>query len=194
VTAAGCAVAFSLQGTQAAFVATTVNGNNTFTAGSVRLTDNDSGSVMFAVGPLAQTTSGSRCIDVTSSGTLANEVRLRAVVSETDGAVPADGALLDDNLNMKVEIGAGGTFTDCSSFVPATTGSVVYDAPLAGMRAFTTFALGKPLGAGGTAAWLPSISAPETRSFRFTYSLTNAPDTVQGDGAGVTFTWEAQNT
>jgi hypothetical protein len=193
VTAAGCAVAFSLQGTQAAFTATTSNAGNTFTAGSVRLSDNDSGTAMFQVGTLAHLDSGSKCINVTSAGTLANTVKLYATVTESDGAVPTDGALLDDHLNITVEIGTGGTFASCTGFVPTPGGqSVIYNGTLADMAAFTSFANGKALGPAG-AAWSPSTSAPETRAFKFTYTLPDtAPQTVQGDGAGATFTWEAQ--
>jgi hypothetical protein len=197
VTAAGCAVAFSLHGTQAAFTATT-GSVGTFNAGSVRITDDDNGVALFNVGPLAQNQSGTKCIAVTYAGSLtANEVRLHVGVTETDGATPAvpANALLDSYLTITVEYDTDtdGTFAGgCGDFVSEGT---VYSGTLAAMAtAHSSFTNGRPLGsANGASPWTPATNA--VRVFKFTYQLDNeAPDSVQGDGAVATFTWEARST
>jgi hypothetical protein len=195
ITAAGCAVAFSLQGTQAAFTATTSSVGN-FTAGSVRITDDDNGVAMFTATAIPQNGSASKCIAVTYAGTLSNEVRLRVGVTETDGATPAvpANALLDSYLTVTVEYDTvtDGTFAGCGDFASEGT---IYSGTLAAMAtAHSTFANGRPLGsANGATAWTPATNA--VRVFRFTYHLdAAAPDSVQGDSAVATFTWEAQST
>jgi hypothetical protein len=196
ITAAGCAVAFSLQGTQAAFTATTSSVGN-FTAGSVRITDDDNGVAMFTATAIPQNGSASTCIAVTYAGTLTNnEVRLRVGVTETDGATPAvpANALLDSYLTVTVEYDTvtTGTFAGCGDF---DSEGQIYSGTLAAMAtAHSTFANGRPLGsANGATPWTPATNA--VRVFKFTYQLDPAaPDSVQGDSAVATFTWEAQST
>lgn len=194
VTAIGCAVALSLQGTQAAFTATTSTVGD-FTAGSVTIRDDDSAAAMFDVQALEPGQNDRKCLIVTYEGDLANEVRLRASLTETDGGspvVPAN-ALLDSHLNVLIEYDTVTTanFANCGDF---TSEGTLFNDTLANLVAtHTTFANGKTLGTAAGAAWTPVTN--ETRVFMITYTLSaTAPDTVQGDRAVATFTWEAQNT
>jgi hypothetical protein len=191
VTAAGCAVALSFQGTQAAFTATTSSVGN-FSAGTVTITDDDSAAALFTATGLKPGATDSKCIAVTYTGSLANEVRLYTAVTEADGA--ADGALLDSHLTVTVEYDTvtTGAFSGCGDFVSEGT---IYTGTLAAMAAaHSNFGNGRALGsANGATAWTPATN--NKRVFRITYLLaTNAPDTVQGDSAQATFTWEAQST
>ena len=189
VTAAGCAVAFSLQGTQAAFTATTTS-IGTFTAGSVKLSDNDvTNDVLLNVGPLAQGASGEKCITVTYEGTLASNIRLHVAVAETDGG--SDGMLLDTHLDIKVDYGTAGAWANCAGFSAV---SRVYSGSLADMRTTALdFDTAKKLGTAGTADWTPAPPTDMVRVFKFTYKLADeAPNTVQGDTAVATFTWRAE--
>jgi hypothetical protein len=194
VTAAGCAVAFSLQGTQAAFTATT-SSVGTFSAGTVTITDDDSAAALFTATGLKPGDTASKCIAVTYTGSLANQVRLHVGVTETDGGGGAVvNAVLDDHLTVAVDYDAStnGTFADCGDF--ASDGSIFTGTLGAMATAHSNYGNGRPLGsANGATAWTPATNA--VRVFRITYTLaSNAPDTVQGDTAVATFTWEAQNT
>src|SRR5690606_26071227 len=60
----------------AAFTATTENGTNTWQAGSISLSDDDSGSAMFNATGLTPASTGSRCIVVSYTGTVPASVSL----------------------------------------------------------------------------------------------------------------------
>jgi hypothetical protein len=48
--------------------------------------------------------------------------------------------------------------------------------------------------ANGLGTWAPTGTAPETRTFQFTYTVDAAtPNTSQGGTAAIGFTWESQN-
>src|SRR4051794_9534286 len=64
------------QSSYSAFSATTASPTNNWTAGSVALADDDSNSAMFNAGNLKPGSTGSKCIVVTSSGSLASTVKL----------------------------------------------------------------------------------------------------------------------
>jgi len=191
VTAAGLAVAGSLQGTQAAFTATTSSAG-TFTAGTVVLSDDDSGSALFSATTLSPGDTDSKCIKVTYTGNLANEVRLHVAVTETDAGGVAANALLDSNLNVTIEYDTTttGAFAGCGDFASEGT---LYNGTLFDLDAsHYDWTSGAKLGAAGT-AWTPATNV--ARVFKITYTLASAaPDSVQGDSAVGTFTWEAQST
>ncbi len=162
-----------LRTTSAAFTDTTDNASNSWDAGSVTLTDNDSGSALFSATGLVPGDSSTGCIEVTYGGslTLSTAADLYAAVTET--TVGGNG--LGDDLDVVVERGAA---TDtCALMVTPTT---VYSGTLA---AFNT--LGSPLATG----WTPG-SGDTMRPFKFTVTLGNdTANDAQGEGADATFTW-----
>lgn len=176
----GLAVAVLLvwQSSYAAFSATTTNGTNNWAAGSVALSDNDTGTALFNPSGLVPGSTGARCIAVTSTGSLPATVELYgAGLATTNG--------LSSYLDIVVTQGTG-TAADCSDFTPLGVGSGVYTGTLAAFTA-TTFA-------GGYGDWAPTGSGSETRAFKFTYTLNaSAPNTTQSGTASIGFTWEAQN-
>ena len=70
------AAAVGVPGTFSAFSGTTTDAGNTFAAGSVTLTDNDSSTAMFSMAGLKPGDSDTACIKVTSTGTLPSLVRM----------------------------------------------------------------------------------------------------------------------
>ncbi len=159
---------------RAAFSDTTANAANSWAAGTVIITDDDSGSAMFSVSDMTPGQTVTNCIVVTYSGSL----------------VPADvkiygstgGTGLDAYLNTTVEIGTGGSFGNCTGF---TTTSTLYSGTLASFAStYTNWAT-------GLAAWSPA-STPDSRTFKFTVTLQDN-NAAQGLDATGTFTWEAQN-
>ena len=177
----GLAVAVALvwQSSYAAFTATTDNGVNNWAAGTVAISDNDSNVVLFNATGLRPGDSATRCIEVTKTGSLASAVKLYGSgLGTTNG--------LSTHLNISVDQGTGAVSSgSCTNFSALGTGASVYSGTLAGFTA-TNFA-------GGYGNWAPP-SGSESRTFRFTYTLSSsAPNSTQGGTANVTFVWEAQN-
>ena len=175
--------ALVLQGSSAAFSATTANPGNTWAAGQVTLTDDDggtsptTGTAMFTASKLKPGSTGTKCIVVTSTSDVAAGLKVYSTGVTTTNA-------LSTHLNLTVEQGTGGTFGSCTGFTSAST---AFTGTLAG---FGTAATGFANGVGATAL---TGTPPETRSYRFTYTLdAAAPNTVQNGTAAATFVWEAQ--
>lgn len=175
VVAAGLIVSTS---SYAAFSSTTSNEGSSWTAGSVQLTDDDAGRALFSVPNAKPGDSGTNCIAVTSTGSLASDVRLYAADARTTAG-------LSDQLVLTVEQGTGGGYGTCAGFAAQST---VFDGRLSGFTgAHSSFAT-------GAATWSPTGTASETRTFRITWKLADdAPNSAQGGTATTSFVWEAQN-
>jgi hypothetical protein len=180
---AGVAASTSLiwQASYSAFSATTANPTSNWTAGTVALSDDDANTAMFTATALKPGSTGTKCIAVTSTGSLASTVKLYGTGAATTNA-------LSSSLNVSIVQGTGATSASCTGFTPLGTGSSVYSGTLAGFgTAATSFAT-------GLGTWAPTGTASETRVFQFTYTLdAAAPNTAQGGTASIGFTWEAQN-
>jgi hypothetical protein len=158
----------------AAFSATTSNTGNTWTAGTVSLTDDDSNTAMFTATGLKPNATAAKCITVTYTGNLASSVKLYAT-SYT--------GTLGTYLNLTVEQGTGGSYSSCTGF---TTGSTLYSGTLAG------FAGAKVDFSTGVGSFAPSTNG-STAVYRFTYTVQDT-NSAQGLSSTCGFTWEAQNT
>lgn len=170
------------QASQAAFSAQTGVTGNTFSVGSVSISNERSGAVIFTGGTtnMAPGAGGSQCVRVTYTGTLASEVRMYASAYTDTG--------LGSYLRLTVEEGDGGTYADCSAFT--RTAYLVNDQLVAsvfnpgGTPAHRDWADGL----GG--AWQPS-SNPSSKTYRVSYSLPASTSGGQGTNVVVTLTWEA---
>lgn len=169
-------------GSYSAFSATTSNPTNNWTTGSVILSDDDGsnsgpGVAMFTASNLKPGSTGTKCIAVTSTGTLASAVKLYATAAAT--------GTLGSYVQLSVEQGTGGGYSSCTGFTSAST---LYTGTVSGFAsAYTGYS-------NGIATWSPTGSGSESRVFRFTYTIDSAtPNTLQSATAGLGFTWEAQN-
>lgn len=162
---------------RAAFTATTVNNGNSVSAGTVTLSDDDSGTAMFSISEITPSNTYTKCIVVTYTGTTPTQ----PVKLYRSGAVTGTG--LDQYLDMTVDVGTGGSSTSCTGF---TSTSTLYTGTLQSFMG-TYLAYGSGLSSG----WTPSGS-PQSRTFRFSLAVqdTNA---TQGKNVGFGFTWEAQS-
>ncbi len=166
------------QSSYSAFSATTSNPTNNWAAGTVALADDDSNTAMFTAPALKPGSTGTKCIAVTSTGSLAATVKLYGTSFSTTNN-------LANHLNLKVEEGTGATTSSCAGFTGAST---AFDGTLA------SFGSTKTTFTSGVGTWAPNGSGSETKSYRLTYTLSgSAPDTVQGGTAAIGFTWESQN-
>jgi hypothetical protein len=180
--ATGVVAVASGQATFAAFSVTTQNTNNSYLAGTVALSDNDAGTVMWDVANQLPTSAAVvRCIRVTYTGSLPAGVRLYTMTASSP---------LDQYLNVTVEKGSmpvATVFPNCTGFVSEAT-----IAPAGTLQAFKTartgWANGLPAFPGTQTAWNNGNSLV----YRFTIQLQNVL-AAQGLTGLLGFTWETQN-
>lgn len=168
-----------------AFSSTTDNSGNSFAAGTVLVSDNDSGTAMLSLSGAKPGDSDTSCIKLTYTGTLDSTVRLYASVS---------GALAP-YLTLTVTRGteAAPSFDSCASFTPDATSyigsgaGVIYSGLLSAFPATYAAGLVDPLAA-SPETW----STSESHSYRFVVSLNN-DEAAQALSGSASFTWEARN-
>ena len=161
-------------GSRSAFSDTTDNTGNSWTAGSVIITDDDAAAAMFNATAMAPGDSATNCIVVTYSGTL---VPADVVLYGVSG-----GTGLAAYLDVTIQEGSGGVFGNCTGF---TLNSTPYTGTLANFSAtYTNFG-------NGITGWSPAVN-PESKTYRITVSLQDN-NAAQGLNGTATFTWEAQN-
>ena len=179
----GLALAFILvsllivTSSRAAFVAQNDNSTNQVTSAAIALTDNDSGTAMFAgVTGLMPGTDVDRCIDVTYTGT----VDPTAVLLYISGAPTGT---LSPYLNLTIDVGVdtADAFRTCTAFVSSAT---VYSGTLA------DFATNYAGFATGSTTWNPGVG-PETRTFRFRLAVQDNA-AAAGLTSTVGFSWETR--
>lgn len=166
------------QASYAAFTATTSNTGNTWQAGTVVLTDNDSDSALFTATGLVPGSTGERCITVSYTGTASTSVKMYANYNASDPTSPLAPYLL-----MTVTPGTG-TDPACADF--AASGAAVYTSIAA--SSIVTAAHDWSTGVDtqpATTGW--------ARTYHVQYQLDPAtPDGSQGDSAAIDFQWEAR--
>jgi hypothetical protein len=169
------------QASYSAYSATTVNPTSNWATGTVNLTDDDANTALFSASNLKPGSTGTKCIAVTSTGTLASAVKLYSTAAATTKA-------LASYINLTVTQGTGATFGSCAGFTALGTGSSVYSGTLDNFGSTATSY------ATGLGTWAPTGAANETRAYQLVYTVSSsAPDSTQGGTAALGFTWEAQN-
>jgi hypothetical protein len=168
--------------TWSAWTAQTGNAGNTFTAGTVTISDNDSGSTLFTLPAMRPGTPVSRCIRVNYTGTLPSEIRLFGATTAGTGLA----AYID--LTVTRGTVSAGAFGDCTNFTPDVTNhlgmgaGVLFDDVMSAYPSTWAAGIVDP-----TAAWATN----DTHYYRFTVDVAN-DDNAQGKTATETFTWEAR--
>jgi hypothetical protein len=169
-------------GTWAALSGTTDNTGNTFSAGTVTMTDNDSAGAMFTFTNQKPGVVDNACIKVNYTGSVsASAVKLYGTVTGT----------MAPYLTLTVTRGTDSSpsFDGCTNFVPDATNysglgaGVLFSGTLSTFP--TTYAAGltDPL-----SPWTNTSSA----SYRFSVQVVDT-NAVQGLSSGSTFTWEARS-
>lgn len=157
---------------QAAFTSTTSAPTSGFNAGTVGLTDDDAGNALFTASGMYPNNPLVRCIRVTYDGSL-TPAPVRLYGTSAGSLAPY--------LDVKVDVGTGGAFSDCAGFSSSAT---LFDGTLSGFSAtHGDWATGR--------AAFTAASTPTTRTFRFTVTVQDT-DAAQGLSATAAFTWETQ--
>jgi hypothetical protein len=178
----------SAASTFSAFTGTGNNPGNSVTAGSVALTDNDSGTAMFTMTNAKPGDTDSACIQVTSTGTLPSLVKLYG---------SATGTGLGAYLNLTVTRGtvSSGNFDDCTNFTADATNYAGLGAGVLSnglLNAYpTTYAGG--LTDPRTASVAETWTTGEVHAYKFTLTVQDV-NAAQGLNVTQAFTWEARNT
>lgn len=175
-------------GASASFSGVTNNGPQSWSAGTVSLTNNHA-SALFSADKITPGYSETHCITVASTATVPTQLKMYTSAVSSTGPVGAP--LLSSHLTVEVLEGSGGTNTDgpnggCAGFVPAPGQATAptFTGTLAAFGSKTSFANGVgnfALSAGGSRQYQVKVALPA-----------DAPNTLQGTVAGATFVWEAQ--
>ena len=173
------------QSSYTAYSAPTVSPSSNWATGTVALSDDDANAAAFTATNLKPGATGSRCIVVSSTGSLPASVKLYGTGATTTKA-------LADNINLTITQGSGGSFGSCTGYTPLTSGASVYSGTLADFAGTSTsFATGQ---GSWTTAGVATGAAAETRTYQLTYTVkADAPNSTQSGTAAIGFTWEAQN-
>jgi hypothetical protein len=176
VAGAGLCTALVVHTTEAMFSGGSSNDSDSWTTGTVALSDDDNGTALFdsaADGALTGGQTLTRCLVVRYDGTLTtSSVKLYGVASGDLGPY----------LDLTIDLGTGGGGGDCTGFTPTASG--IFTGTLA------SFATDASSFATGVGTWSPA-STGATRSYRFTITVQTVA-AAQGKSASGSFTWEAR--
>ena len=160
-----------------AFSSTQASSTNTFTAGTVALTSNGTGSVLFNVPNAAPGDSVSKCVQVTYTGTLTASVKIYATQT---GEL---GQYLNASITRGTFPGEAPVGNSCTGFTPDAENSSLFSGQVSALPT-----LAEPLSAGG------SWTAGTVHVYQITVTLpSNAPEAAEGKTAETAFTWQSQN-
>jgi hypothetical protein len=165
-----------------AFSATTTNVDNTISAGTVAISDNDAAATMYAVTNAAPGVITKKCIQVTYDGSLNSAVKLY-----TDSTLDASAQYI----NLKITSGTQGTpAMDCTGFAADTAGVIYNDDMTAFATAHNGWSNGLALtNQSNVATW----ATDDAVVYQFEVNVVDTP-AAQGATSDLhTFTWEAQN-
>ena len=166
-------------GSTAAFSGTTSNEGNTWSAGSIQLTNNQA-SALFTASNIAPGYSETHCITINSTSTIPTNLKMYAANVTGTGTTDT----LDANLNVTVTPGVGGTDSDCTGFT--ASGPAAFSGDL---KSFGATSKDYSTGVGSVA-----LPASASAQYQITVGLpSSAPNSLQGTTAGASFVWEAQN-
>jgi len=173
-------------GTFSAFSSTTSNTGNSFDAGTVYISDNDGGSVLYSVTGAKPGTTVTKCIKVTYTGTLDADVHLY-----TTSTINAVGQYIDLSIDRGHTTGSD-TFPNCTTFV---SDGNVFSGTLGGFAtAKNSYANGIAAFPGAATKWVQNDSVV----YRFTLTMEDNNNANGGSGGALQsgshdFTWEARN-
>jgi len=167
----------------AAFSGTTRSSGNSWSTGSVALTDDDAGSARFQATNMTPGSTDTRCIKVTANASVPGVVKGYAVNPV------ASVSKLEDHVLVTVNEGTGGSFASCTGFV--STSNLITDMSLTTLATHNDYASGM----GGWAV----TAGTQTRTYQVTWrfdttGMTQSQlDALQGAQTGIDIQWELQS-
>ncbi len=194
----------------AAFNAKTDNNANSFTAGTVAISDNDAGVALFTISNGTPSTAYTyRCIELNYTGSTAADVRLYATSYSParTSATTLDANDIGDNASYTVETSPTGptstaSNTDCQNGTGMTLtsrfGGKLHHATQTDLSGFGN----RANFANGVQGWTPASGQTSQKLwYRIGYKIDDTDVATQesvnegqGDTASLNLVWEAQNT
>jgi len=172
-------------GTYPAFSQSATNPGNSFAAGTVTLSDNDSGAAVLSLSNAVPFDTDTGCIRVTYSGSLSSDVRLYG--SSSGALVPYLTLTVTRGTDTSPSFPSCAGFTaDATDYIGAGAG-VVYSGPLSGYPGSYGAGIVDPI-AGSPETWTTS----EDHSYRFRVTVLNDP-AGRGKSGSASFTWQSRN-
>jgi hypothetical protein len=164
------------------FTATTQNSGNEIHAGTVALSDNDSGSALYSVTAAKPGDTTTRCIKTTFTGSLTSDVHVYS---------PSAPGTLAQYVDVKITQGTqtSSVFPGCTAFTADTNG-VIFNGTLQQFeQTHASYAAGIDTDPPGQTAW----TTGDNVVYKFDATLqAGTPDSGQGSSSGVhSFVWEA---
>jgi hypothetical protein len=172
------------QSSYSAFSGTTRNSGNSWSTGSVALTDDDAGAARFQASNMVPGATETKCIAVTANASVPGVVKGYAVNAVTSAAH------LSDYIKITIDHGTGGGFGSCDGYTK-TGDSIPTPTSLTTLAAAKDFAT-------GVGGW-NVVSGTQTRTYRITWTFDTAGltqstlDSLQGAQTGIDFQWELQS-
>jgi hypothetical protein len=171
------------QASYSAFSGTTRNSGNSWSTGTVALSDDDAGSARFQAANMTPGSTDTKCITVTANASVPGVVKGYAVNPQpsTHG--------LENHVLITIESGTGGGFSSCTGFTAEDT--------LVSSTSLATLALASNY-ANGVGGWAVT-SGIHSRTYRITWTFATAGmtqaelDQLQGDQTGIDIQWELQS-
>lgn len=176
------------QASNAAFSSSTRNPGNSWSTGSVALTDDDNGTAGFQVTNVTPGDTGEKCLVVTASSSVAGVVK--AYVQNLSPSAQG----LEKYIKLKIEQGTGGSFADCTGFVVDPAVPVLPAASLA-----TLSTVNSDYATGGSAWTTTGNASGESKTYKGSWifdatGLTQLQvDALQGASTSIDLVWELQN-
>jgi hypothetical protein len=161
-----------------AFSSTASSGTNTFASGSVQLTSNGTGAVLFNMPLMAPGTGASRCVEVTYTGSLPADVQFYGAFTGTFAPY------LDTVVTRGTFPGSAPAANACTGFVADTVSGDVFSGPLDGLPTLVV-----PFHDPAT-SWVTD----DVHVYKVDVTLpANAPAASQGLTTSGSLTWQADN-
>jgi hypothetical protein len=172
-------------GVYSAFTATTTNTGNSFAAGSVAISDNDSGTAMLSLANAKPGDADSSCMLVTYDGSLPSTVRMYG--SSSGGLTPYLTLTITRGTDSSPAFDSCTNFTaDATNYIGAGAG-IVYQGSLSSFPSTWAAGVVDPT-TGSPESWTTS----ESHSFKYTITVDDN-NSAQSQTANASFTWEARN-
>ena len=177
------AAALVWQASYAAFSGTTRSSGNSWSTGTVALTDDDAGSARFQAANLTPDDTETRCIKVTATASVPGTVKGYAL-----NPVPSPQGL-EDHILVSIRQGSGGSFASCDGFTSA--GTLISNMPLSTLATFNDYAHG--MGGWDITSGTQSRTYEVTWKFDTTGLTQSQLDALQGAQTGIDIQWELQS-
>jgi len=152
--------------------------SNNWATGTVKLTGDNAGAALFSAANLKPGSTGTKCITVTSTGSLTSVVKLYTTHGVTTNA-------LAKGIDLTITQADGTLPTGGCS---AVTGTQIFTGTLDSLEASNTSY------STGLAPWTANGGDSSSKTYQITYTVDgNISNDAQGGTAAVDFVWEAQN-